>query len=310
MNTIHPSAIIGKGVQLGEGNEIGPGCVIEEGVVLGSRNRLWMGVYVGPGTTIGDENQIHMGAVIGHLPQDVAFAGGTTFTRIGHRNTIREYVTIHRGTKEGTATVIGEGNCFMANAHVAHNCQIGNQVILVNLASLTGYCVIEDGAFLSGMVGLHQFTRIGKLAIISALSAVNKDVPPYMLCGGRPAVVQGLNVVGLRRAGIPAPVREDIKRAYRLLYREGLNVSHALEAIERECPSPEVAALVGFVRKSERGICAGLPAPAASLGEAKRAGAQTGIGSEEISEEESLLPRKPPQGSLRPAESRGEGKCG
>ncbi|MBI4354170.1 MAG: acyl-ACP--UDP-N-acetylglucosamine O-acyltransferase, partial [Candidatus Omnitrophica bacterium] len=252
----------------------GPGCVIEEGAVLGARNKLWMNVYVGPGTTIGDDNQIHMGAVIGHLPQDLAFKGGETFTKIGSRNTIREYVTIHRGTKEGTATEIGDDNFFMANAHIAHNCQVGNKVILVNLASLTGYCVIEDGAFLSGMVGLHQFTRVGKFAIISALSAVNKDVPPYMLCGGRPAVIQGLNVIGMRRAGFPPAVREDIKHAYKLLYRSGLNVSNALETIERECKTPEVRQLLDFVNASSRGICAGISGDAVDGGD------------------ESILPRK------------------
>ena len=273
MNAIHPTATIGKRAQLGDGNEIGPGCVIEDGAMLGARNRLWMNVYVGPGTTIGDENQLHMGAVVGHLPQDLAFAGAASFTRIGHRNVIREYVTIHRGTKEGTATVIGDDNFFMANAHIAHNCEVGSKVILVNLASLTGYCVIEDGAFLSGIVGLHQFTRIGRLAMISALSAVNKDVPPYMLCGGRPAVIQGLNVVGMRRAGIPAAVRAEIRQAHRFLYRSGLNVPHALEAIERECQSQEVAGLVAFVRASQRGICAG-------------------IVSADIEGDESILPRK------------------
>ena len=283
-NNIHPSTIVDKNVRMGEGNTIGPGCVIEDGVVLGSRNRLWMNVYVGPGTTIGDDNQIHMGAGIGHIPQDVAFGGVPTFTQIGHRNTIREYVTIHRGTKENTATVIGDDNFFMANAHIAHNCQIGSKTILVNLASLTGYCIVEDQAFLSGMVGLHQFTRIGRLAMISALSAVNKDVPPFMLCGGRPAVIQGLNVVGMRRAGLGASAREDIKRAYKFLYRDGFNVPHALEAIERECASPEARAIVEFVRASKRGICAGI-------------GAETS--DEEEGAEESLLPRKPPQASNR-----------
>ena len=277
-NTIHPSAVIGKRAQLGEGNDIGPGCVIEDGATLGARNKLWMNVYVGPGTTIGDDNQLHMGAVVGHAPQDVSYAGAPSYTKVGNRNTIREYVTIHRGTKEGTATVIGDENFFMANAHIAHNCQIGNRVTLVNLASLTGYCVVGDGALLSGMVGLHQFTRIGRLAMVSALSAVNKDVPPYMFCGGRPAVVQGLNVVGLRRAGFPPGLRDEIKRAYKLLYREGLNVSRALEAIKRECPSAEVEGLLEFVKASKRGICAGL----SELPE---------------SEEESLLPRKKTIGS-------------
>ena len=138
MNTVHPSAMIGKNVQLGGGNDIGPGCVIEDGVILGSRNTLWMNVYLGPGTSIGDGNQIHMGAVIGHLPQDLAFSGAPSSTKIGHRNTIREYVTIHRGTKEGTATVVGDDNFLMANAHLGHNCQVGNRTILVNLATLAG----------------------------------------------------------------------------------------------------------------------------------------------------------------------------
>lgn len=271
MNTIHPSAVIGKAAQLGDGNEIGPGCVIEDGAALGSRNKLWMNVYVGPGTVIANDNQVHMGAVIGHLPQDLAFKHEPTYTKIGSRNTIREYVTIHRGTKAESSTVIGDDCFFMANAHIAHNCQIGSRVILVNVASLTGYCVVEDGAFISGIVGLHQFTRIGRLAMISALSAVNKDVPPYLLCGGRPAVIQGINVVGLRRAGFPTAVREDIKRAYKLLYRSELSVPHALEAIKQECHSEQVKHLVQFVEASTRGICAGL------------------AGEEE---EESLLPRK------------------
>mgnify|MGYP001573844487 CR=1 FL=1 len=274
MNQIHPSAIVGKHVRLGDGNVVGPGCVLEDGVALGANNKLWMNVYLGPGTTLGDANDIHMGAVIGHAPQDLAFKSGATFTKIGSHNTIREYVTVHRGTKDDTATVIGDHNFLMANAHVAHNCQIGSRVIMVNLASLTGYCVIEDDAFISGMVGLHQFTRVGRLAMISALSAVNKDIPPYMLCGGRPGVIQGLNIVGMRRAGIGAEVREDIKRAYKLLYRSGLNVSNAISEIERECKSVEVKHLREFVTSSERGICAGI----------------TG---EEGEEGDSILPRKP-----------------
>ncbi len=267
MNTIDPSARVGKQVKLGDGNAVGPGCVIEDGAVLGSRNRLWMNVYVGTGTTLGDDNQIHMGAVIGHVPQDLAYRGGPTFTTIGHRNTIREYVTIHRGTKDGSATAIGDDNFFMANAHIAHNCRVGHRVIFVNLATLAGYCAIDDEALLSGIVVVHQFTRVGRLAMLSGLSAINKDVPPYMLCGGRPAVIQGINLVGLRRAGIPAPVRDEIKRAHRLLYRSGLNVEHALEAIERECRSDEVRRLIEFVKASKRGICAGIQGELAEEGE-------------------------------------------
>jgi UDP-N-acetylglucosamine acyltransferase len=258
MNTIHPTAIISKHAQLGDSNEIGPGCIIEESAVIGSRNKLWMNVFIGPGTTIGDENQIHMGAIIGHAPQDVAYSGAATYTTIGSRNTIREYVTIHRGTKEGSATVIGDDNFFMASAHIAHNCQIGCKATLVNLATLAGYCVVEDEVLLSGMVVVHQFTRIGKLAMVSGLSAVNKDVPPYMFCGGRPAVIQGLNSVGLRRAGLAVEIRQEIHQAHQLLYRSGLNVAHALEAIEQACKSDDVKQLVEFIRASKRGICAGI----------------------------------------------------
>lgn len=276
-NKIHATAVIGASAQLGDGNDIGPGCVIEDGAVLGSRNRLWMNVYVGPGTTLGDDNQVHMGAVLGHLPQDLAFAGGPSGTTIGHRNTIREYVTIHRGTKPESTTVVGDDNFLMANAHVAHNCRVGHHVTLVNLATLAGYCEVQDGAILSGMVVVHQFTRIGRLAMISGLSAVNKDVPPYTLCGGRPAVIQGLNVVGLRRAGFTPAVREDIKQAYKLLYRSGLNVSQAVEAIQQACKSPEAVQMLEFVKHSKRGVSAGI----------RDAGTEG---------EESLLPRKPGQG--------------
>jgi len=198
-----------------------------------------------------------MGAVIGNTPQDLAFTPKTkSFTVVGNHNVIREYATIHRGTKEGTKTEIGDHNYFMANAHIAHNCVIGSRVIMVNLASTSGYCVVEDQAFMSGMVGLHQFTRVGRLSILSALSAANKDIPPFTMCGGRPARAQGLNSVGLRRAQIPAASRSELKEAFRLLYRSGLSVSSASEAIERDLRSPEVKCLLDFIRKSERGIVA------------------------------------------------------
>jgi len=273
-NRVHPSAIVGKNAQLGDRNEIGPGCVVEDGAVLGSGNRLWMNVYIGPGTTLGNENQIHMGAVIGHVPQDTAFSGQESFTRIGHRNILREYVTIHRGTKPGSATVVGDDNFLMANAHLAHNCQVGSRVTMANVATLGGYCEVADGAVLSGIVVIHQFVRIGELAMVSGLSGVNKDVPPYMLCGGRPAVVQGLNTVGMRRAGIRVEVRREIKQAFRLLYRQGLSVPHALTAIEQTCGSSEATRIIEFVKNSKRGICAGI-----------------GL-EQEGEEEETLLPKK------------------
>ena len=256
MSEIHPTAIIGKDVQLEIGNQIGPHVVIEDGVKMGSHNVIHAGAYLCRGTEIGSHNEIHMGAVIGHRPQDLAYQDTVSYTRIGDHNQIREYATIHRGTKPESATVIGNENYIMAYCHIAHNCEIGNKVILVNQASLSGYCKVEDQAFLSGMTGFHQFTRIGRLALVSALSACNKDVPPFMIAGGRPAVVVGINVVGLRRAGIPEAVRSEIKKAYKLLYRSRLTVSSALEKIKAGLCSAEVEHLVRFIESSDRGLLA------------------------------------------------------
>jgi len=270
MSQVHSTALIGKEVQLGVGNEIGPNVVIEDGVKIGSHNIIRAGAYLCRGTEIGNHNDIHMGAVIGHSPQDLAYKGEATYTRIGDQNQIREYVTIHRGTKPGSATVIGNENFIMAYCHIAHNCELGNKIIMVNQASLTGYCKVEDQAFLSGMTGFHQFTRIGKLAMVSALSAANKDIPPFITCGGRPAVALGINAVGLRRAGIPAPIRDEIKKAFRYLYRSGLSVSNALEKIKAELESREVRQLVSFVEASERGIIAGSSEDVQEEGESLR----------------------------------------
>ena len=257
MSDIHSSAIIGKDVTLGPGNTIGPNVTIEDGVKLGAHNRILQGAFLGRGTELGDHNEIHMNAVIGHVPQDIAYKNEATFTKIGSKNIIREFVTIHRGTKEGTSTVIGDGNFIMAYCHIAHNCRLGNNIIMVNQASLTGHCFVEDRVFLSGMTGFHQFTRIGTLSMVSALTAINKDIPPYVVCGGRPGVAQGINVVGMRRAGIGPQVRAEIKEAYKLLYRSGLNVSQALEAIKSSLKSSEVAHMVEFIEASKRGILDG-----------------------------------------------------
>ncbi len=256
-NKIHSSAIVNSKAILGKNNEIGPNVTIEEGVKMGDNNKVLQGAFIAQGTTLGDENQIHMNAVVGHEPQDLAFSGTPSFTQIGNHNVIREFVTIHRGTKEGSATVIGNHNFFMAYSHIAHNCRVHNHVVLVNNASLTGHCEIEDYAFLSGFVGLHQFTKIGAYVIVSALSAVNKDVPPFMLSGGRPAVIQGINVIGLRRGGFDATVRSEIKKAYKVLYRSENNVSQALEILEKDFETEEVKRIVEFIKSSDRGICSG-----------------------------------------------------
>lgn len=254
---IHPTAIIGKNVILGDESDIGPHVIIEDGVRIGSRNKIWPGAFICSGTEIGDENEIHMNAVIGHAPQDLAYKGAPTKTIVGNKNMIREFVTVHRGTKEGTATTIGNDNFLMAYVHLGHNCRIGNQVVLVNNATLGGYCTVEDQAFLSGMIVVHQFVSIGRLALVSGHSAVNMDIPPYMTCGGRRSIVYALNIIGLRRAGIPPEARTEIKRAYKLLYRSGLNFTTAVAEIEKMCATEEVKYLLEFIRNSKRGICRG-----------------------------------------------------
>lgn len=254
---IHNTAIIHPKAKLGKDNVIGPSVYIEEGVVIGDNNWIGPNACIFNGSTIGDNNEIHMGAIVGGVPQDVAFKNLPSFTKIGNGNKIREYVTIHRGTKEGSSTIIGNNNFIMTQCHVAHNCHIGNNAVFVPFAGLSGHCIIEDGAFLSGMVGLHQYSRVGRLAIISALSAVNKDIPPYMMCGGRPAVCYGINSVGLRRAGIKPAARSEIKQAFKILYRSGLNVTNACAKIKEELKSEEIAHLLKFIESSERGIAAG-----------------------------------------------------
>lgn len=281
MLQIHPTAILGKKIILGKDNVIGPQVIIEDGVKIGSRNTLMHGVFIAAGTELGNDNKIHMNAVIGHEPQDVAFKHEPSSTKIGNGNTIREFVTIHRGTKAGTSTVIGDSNFIMAYCHIAHNCVLGNNIIMVNQASLTGYCTVEDRAFLSGMTGFHQFSKIGKLAMVSALSAFNKDIPPFVICGGRPGVALGVNVVGLRRAGVSAAVRDEIKTAFKLLYRSGLNVSQAVEEMKKTLRSEEVRHMIRFIEESKRGILDGLPA----MPTGRQAG-QAGSGAE------TLNPRK------------------
>jgi UDP-N-acetylglucosamine acyltransferase len=255
---IHPTAIIDSSAEIGKGTSIGPYVVIEKDVTLGENNKVEARAHIAQGTTLGNENHIHMGAIIGHTPQDIAYKNFQSFTKIGDRNIIREYVTIHRGTQENSSTIIGNDNFFMAYSHIAHNCKVGNRVILVNNASLTGHCEVEDGAFLSGFVGLHQYSKIGTLAIISALSAINKDIPPFMMAGGRPATVQGLNSVGMKRAGFSPDIRKEIKEAYKLLYKSGLNTAQAVKKIKETLKSPQIKILTDFIEASDRGIAAGL----------------------------------------------------
>lgn len=258
MTTIHSTAIVHTGAELGNNVTIGPYAVIDDQVRIGDNTVIGPHVSIYRFTTIGRECFIHANAVLGDWPQDIAFKPEfESCLRIGSNCRIREGVTIHRGTKPGTATEVGNHCFLMVNCHLAHNVKLGDYVVIVNGALLAGYVEVGDRAFISGNCLIHQFCRIGKLAILAGGSVVNKDVPPFCKTGWGPNAVVGLNVVGLKRAGIGPEDRLIIKRAFAILYKSGLNVSQAVERIKRECPSGLVQELCAFIKVSQRGICPG-----------------------------------------------------
>lgn len=251
---IHKTALIDPSAKIDPTSEIGPNVVIEEEVVIGPNNKIWQNATICKFTSLGERNEVHMGAVIGHVPQDLAFKGEPTTTRIGNKNIFREYATIHRGTAPGSATVIGDKNFFMAHSHAGHNCQIGNETIIAMGALLAGHVEVGDQAFVSGNCAVHQFTRIGKLAMMSGNSGVSKDIPPFMVEDGI-NLIAAINTVGLRRAGFSLSTRKAIKHAYEILYRSDLSVSNAIEQLTQLAPNEQVQCLIDFVRNSKRGIC-------------------------------------------------------
>lgn len=259
MIKIHPTAIIDPTAEIDESVEIGPFCVIGKDVRIGAGTRLLSHINICDHTRIGENNAIHMGAVIGHLPQFLGFDPETvTYAVLGHENVIREYVTIHRSIQAGGETRIGNKNFFMGLSHVAHDCQIGDQVVMANQSVLAGHVTVGDRAFISGLTGAHQFTRIGTLAMVSGLTRVSKDAPPYMTFEGE-AFVVGVNIVGLRRAGVSAETRAALTRAYRVVFRSGLSVPNALQALRLEWEGREMPyELKHFIEfcseKSKRGL--------------------------------------------------------
>ena len=253
---IHPTAIVHPDADLGVGVEVGPWTLIEGTVKIGDRTKVGERVSIKGHTTIGAENEIFTGAVIGSITQDKKYKGGVSYVRIGDRNNIREYVTINPGTDEGTETVIGNDNLVMAYAHIAHDCVLKNNITLANNGTLAGHVVIDDRAIIGGFGAIHQFVRIGYLAIIGGCSKVVQDVPPFVMVDGHPAKIFGLNSVGLERAGVSAEEKSQLKKAYKILFRSGLTVKSAVAKAEAELPkSQSITALLGFLKKSERGIC-------------------------------------------------------
>jgi len=252
--TIHPTALIDAGAQLGDGVIVGPYAVIESHTRIGERTEIRARACVKRFTTIGADCRVHEGAVIGGEPQDLAFTGCDSSVRIGDRCTIREGVTIHRGTQPASETVVGADCYLMAYAHVAHNCRLGDRVIMANNVALAGHIEIADRVFISGGVVVHQFCRLGRLAMIGGNSKIVQDCLPFVTTDGMPGRACGLNVVGLRRAGFTASELRALKEAYRLLLRAGLSLDEALRQLA-ELNDANVNEMIEFVRGSNRGFC-------------------------------------------------------
>lgn len=253
----HPTAVIEPGAEVAECVEVGPFAYIQAGARIGRGSRIGPHVTVMGGVELGEDCRVHAGAVLGDLPQDLAFKGEPSSVRIGHRCVLREGVTVHRGTKPGTATVVGDDCFLMANSHLAHNVQLGPQTIVANGALLAGYVEVGARAFISGNVAVHQFVKIGRLAMLGGGAGVSKDVPPF--CTLRPCAlntVAGLNVVGMRRAGMSPEQRMDVRRAFKLLFRSGLNPMQASEAIRSQLPDGPAHDMARFVDTATRGLCA------------------------------------------------------
>ena len=246
---VHPEAVVGPGCSIGEF------CVIESDVVLGARCRLEPYVLIKRWTTMGDDNEISAGTVLGTDPLDKAFSGERSYLRIGSRNKIREHYTISRGTKPESVTTIGDENYIMTSGHIAHNSVIGDRTVIASCALVAGYVTVEDQAFISGGVVVHQYSKIGRLAMIGGNTRVNADVPPFFLYSGFNVAPVGVNTVGLERAGYSGQQTAELKRMFRLLYRSGLRQEQALARIQTEFGTAEAEHLVNFVRSSERGIC-------------------------------------------------------
>jgi len=255
MGNIHPTAIIEDGAQIAEDAKIGAYCHISSQTVIGSKTELKPHVVIDGKTEIGTGCTIYPYASIGARTQDLKFKGGNPGVQIGNNTVIREFVSIHAATNDGDYTIIGDNCLLMAYCHVAHCCKLGNGIIMANAAQLSGHVVIEDMATIEGMVGVVQFVRIGKMCFIGAFSKVAKDVPPFMIGHGDPMEIRGVNRIGMERRGVNEKARRIMREAYRILYRQELSVSQALEKIEKELePIPEIQHLVSFCRNSERGI--------------------------------------------------------
>lgn len=254
---IHKTAIIDPKAVIDEGVSIGPFCIVGEGVKLKKGARLMSNVIIEGNTEIGEGCQIYPFASIGLPPQDIKYKGEKTGVRIGSNNIVREYASVHRASVGGDGmTALGDNNFLMAYVHIAHDCKIGNNVVIANSAGLAGHVAVEDYAVIGGIVGVHQFTRIGAYAMVGAFSGIGQDIPPYTMASGPRAKLFGLNSVGLKRNGFPDSTINELKKAYKILFREKLTLKEALKKVQKDFPdSKEIRYLVEFIEKNKRGVC-------------------------------------------------------
>lgn len=260
MNQIHPTAIVSSKAELGNFITIGPFSIIEDGVIIGDHTSLGAHCYIYRGTEIGKNNQIFSFCNLGGVPQDISFNPETpTKLIIGNDNIFREYVNIHRSTSLERVTKIGDKNYLMGTVHLGHDCIIGNENIFTQGCVIGGHVQIGNKAFISGLVAIHQFCRVGDYSIIGGLAKIVQDVPPFMMVDGNPAYIVGINVVGLRRAGFSEERRKKIKNAYKILFKKRLSISNALEVLKEEYKEDEdIQLLIQFIENSKRGIVSAL----------------------------------------------------
>jgi UDP-N-acetylglucosamine acyltransferase len=254
---IHRTAVIGREVELADDVEVGPFCLLDGPIRVASRTRLLGHVTIFGDTTIGEDNILHPNVVIGDEPQDLRYTGGPRRVLIGSRNVFREGVTVHRGSENGDATIVGSDNYFMQNSHVAHDCRIGNETIIAGGALLAGWVQVNDHALVSGNCVVHQYVHIGRFAMMRGLSRTSRDVPPFCLMD-LTHTLRGINLVGLRRAGFSAAKIRALCRAFTTLFGERRNLKLAMERLEADGPiTPELAEMVEFIRLSKRGVAFG-----------------------------------------------------
>lgn len=255
--TVDSRAQVSPKARLGVDVSVGPFAIIEDDVIIGDGTTIGPMAFIGNGTRTGKDCRIHHAATVGYMPQDLKYNNEPTTCELGDRNVVREYATIHRGTGEGGRTVLGNDNFIMGYVHIAHDCELGNGIIMANAAMMAGHCLVEDFATIGGITPIHQFVRIGCHSMIGGGLRIPKDIPPYALAGGQPTVFEGLNSIGLRRRGFTPQTLTALDKAYVLLYRSKLNISAGLERIREDASLmaiPEVRHVVEFIAASKRGV--------------------------------------------------------